>query len=112
MTVKAHDRPQLPFARPNVLDIAPLYEVLRREAPLTRVTTPAGDPAWLVTTYAAARQIFGDRRVGRSHPAPEQASRVSQAAVLNGPSGNYETEEQEHGRMRKMLVPAFSAPRM
>ncbi len=39
----ATERPQLPFARPNVLDLAPLYEVLRRETPITPVTTPAGD---------------------------------------------------------------------
>ncbi|GGM21011.1 cytochrome P450 [Dactylosporangium sucinum] len=112
MTATAQARPQLPFDRPNVLDIAPLYDVLRREAPLTRITTPAGDPAWLVTAYAAARQIFGDRRFGRSHPAPQEAARVSHAAVLDGPSGDYATEEREHTRMRRLLVPAFSAPRM
>ncbi|MEV8517951.1 cytochrome P450 [Dactylosporangium sp. NPDC051484] len=112
MTVTAQARPQLPFDRPNVLDIAPLYDVLRREAPLTQVTTPAGDPAWLVTAYAEARQIFGDRRFGRSHPAPQEAARISHAAVLDGPSGDYDTEEREHTRMRRLLVPAFSAPRM
>ncbi|GAA2336504.1 cytochrome P450 [Dactylosporangium salmoneum] len=112
MTATAPARPRLPFDRPGVLDIAPLYEVLRREGPLTRVTTPAGDPAWLVTAYAEAKQIFGDRRFGRSHPAPETAARVTQAVVASGPSGNYETEERDHARMRRLLVPAFSASRM
>lgn len=33
----------------QVLDaVAPLYRTLREKAPLVRVTTPAGDPAWLV----------------------------------------------------------------
>lgn len=104
--------PQLPFDRPNVLEIAPLYRVLRREAPISRVTTPAGDPAWLVTAFAEARQIFADPRFGRSHPAPEQAARISAAAVLNGPSGEYENEERDHTRMRRLLVPSFSANRM
>ncbi|MEU1167136.1 hypothetical protein ABZ372_45330, partial [Streptomyces sp. NPDC005921] len=36
----AAERSRLPFARPNVLDLAPLYEVLRRQAPITPVTTP------------------------------------------------------------------------
>ncbi|MGI5240996.1 cytochrome P450 [Dactylosporangium sp. CA-139066] len=112
MTVTAHERPQLPFDRPNVLDIAPLYDVLRRQAPITKVTTPAGDPAWLVTAYAEAKQIFGDRRFGRSHPAPQEAARVSHAAVLDGPTGDFEHEEREHTRMRRLLAPAFSAPRM
>jgi cytochrome P450 len=112
MTATADLAPRLPFERPNVLEVAPLYEVLRREAPLTRVTTPAGDPAWFVTTYQQAKEIFTDPRFGRSHPKPERASKVSDAAILNGPAGEYDTEEDDHTRMRRLLVPAFSATRM
>lgn len=57
---KRMSAPQLPLARPNPLTVAPLYQLLRREAPLVRVTTPAGDPAWLVLAYDEAKQIFGD----------------------------------------------------
>ncbi|MET9629779.1 cytochrome P450 [Lentzea sp. NPDC006480] len=106
------ERLQLPLARPNVLDLAPLYEVLRREAPIAPVTTPAGDPAWLVTSYEEVKLLLGDKRFGRSHPNPEQASRISTAAVQDGPTGNYETEEADHARMRRLLTPAFSAKRM
>lgn len=112
MTNTLDPAPQLPFDRPNALEVAPLYAVLRREAPLTRVTTPAGDPAWLVTSYAEARQIFGDPRFGRSHPEPEKASRVSESALSGGPRVNHADEKREHERMRKLLTPAFSAPRM
>jgi cytochrome P450 len=112
MTNSVNSAPRLPFERPNPLDIAPLYSVLRRRAPLVRVTTPAGDPAWLVTAYEEARAILGDHRFGRSHPAPEQASRISRAAISSGPSGSYESEEREHARMRRLLTPAFAAPRM
>lgn len=72
------DRPavQLPLRRSNVLDIAPQYQALRREAPLTRVLTPTGQPAWLVTAYREARAIFADPvRFGTyAHPAPEHAT--------------------------------------
>jgi cytochrome P450 len=104
--------PKLPFPRPNVIDIAPLYRVLRREAPLTRVTTPAGDPAWLVTAYEQAREIFADRRFGKSHPAPEEASKITGAALLARPQGKPEDEAREHARFRQLLAPAFSASRM
>ncbi|WP_433293427.1 cytochrome P450 [Pseudonocardia sp. CA-142604] len=104
--------PQLPFDRPNVLEVAPLLAVLRAEAPITPVRTPAGDPAWLVTRYEEVRALFGDSRLGRSHPNPAEAATVSDAAILNGPSGDYETEQTDHARMRAMLVPAFSAKRM
>ncbi|WP_433557511.1 cytochrome P450 [Pseudonocardia xinjiangensis] len=113
MTVAAStERPQLPFVRPNVLDLAPLYEVLRREAPVAEVTTPAGDPAWLVTRFNEVRDLLADKRLGRSHPEPERASRISYAAVQDGPSGTYETENADHTRMRRLLTPAFSAKRM
>jgi cytochrome P450 len=106
------ERPQLPFIRPNVLDLAPLYELLRREAPVAAVTTPAGDPAWLVTRFEEVRTLLGDKRLGRSHPEPERAARISHAAVQDGPSGNYATEAADHARMRRLLTPAFSAKRM
>lgn len=108
----AAEHSRLPFARPNVLDLAPLYEVLRREAPITPVTTPAGDPAWLVTRFDEVRDLLSDKRLGRSHPEPERASRITTAAVQEGPSGNYATEEADHTRMRRLLTPAFSARRM
>ncbi|MFF7468002.1 cytochrome P450 [Streptomyces sp. NPDC008092] len=95
-----------------MLDLAPVYAVLRREAPITPVTTPAGDPAWLVTRFEEVRDLLGDKRLGRSHPEPERASRITSAAVQEGPSGNYATEEADHTRMRRLLTPAFSARRM
>ncbi|MCR6483754.1 cytochrome P450 [Amycolatopsis sp. OK19-0408] len=106
------DTPRLPFERPNVLEIAPLFDVLRRQGPVVPVTTPAGDPAWLVTGFDEVRAVFTDPRFGRSHPAPEEASTLSDAAVLSRPQGDHETEHLEHARMRKMLVPAFSANRI
>ncbi|OLM32038.1 putative cytochrome P450 hydroxylase [Pseudonocardia sp. Ae717_Ps2] len=106
------EAPQLPFDRPNIIDVAPLYAVLRREGPVVPVRTPVGDPAWLVTRHAEARALFADPRLGRSHPEPENAARVSEAAILGGPSGAFEREKAEHERMRRLLVPAFSAKRM
>jgi cytochrome P450 len=108
----APERPALPFTRPDILELAPLYDVLRREAPVAAVTTPAGDPAWLVTRYEEVRDLLGDRRLGRSHPRPERAARITHGAVQEGPSGNYETEETDHIRMRRLLTPAFAARRM
>lgn len=106
------DRQQLPFTRPNLLEIAPFYAVLRREAPIAPVTTPAGDPAWLATRFTEVRDLLGDKRFGRSHPEPEKAARITDAAVQDGPSGRYESEEADHARMRRLLTPAFSAKRM
>ena len=60
MTGTRVPRSSLPLQRFNVLDISPRYDVLRSEAPVTRVLTPTGDPAWVVTAYKEAREVFGD----------------------------------------------------
>lgn len=112
MTSTVHPAPQLPFQWPNALEPPRQYAELRQQGPVVPVTTPAGDPAWLVTTFDAAREVFRDSRFGRSHPEPEKASRISDAAIQGGPTGDIETEERNHRRMRRMLAPAFSAQRM
>lgn len=112
MTSTVTPPPRLPFDRPNALDAPRLYEELRHQGPLVRVITPAGDPAWMVTTFEATRVVLADRRFGRSHPNPEQAARITRAALMDGPNGDFETEEHDHRRMRRLLAPAFAAPRM
>jgi len=106
------EMPRLPFDRPGALDVGPVFARLREQHPVTRVLTPAGDPAWLVTGYAEAKQLFGDDRLGRTHPDPERAPRISSSGFNGGPSGNHATEKADHARMRRLLVPAFSARRM
>ncbi|MFL6117960.1 MAG: cytochrome P450 [Catenulispora sp.] len=104
--------PQLPFDRASVLDLAPLYALLRAEAPAVRVRTPAGDPAWLITRYEPARTLFADPRLGRTHPDPERAARITGAAIMAGPQGDHATEAAEDALKRRLLAPAFSARRI
>ncbi|TVT46893.1 cytochrome P450 [Amycolatopsis rhizosphaerae] len=111
-TTETTELPQLPFSRPTVLDPAPAFAELRERAPLAQVRTPAGDRAWLVTGYEAARALFGDPRLGRSHPDEATAPAVSDAAIMGGPTGNHDTEHADHARLRALLRPAFSAKRM
>jgi pentalenolactone synthase len=106
------DLPTLPFDRPNVLDVAPRMRELQADGPITRVRTATGDEAWLVTRYDEAKALFADPRLGRSHPKPDEAARVSQSAVLGGASDGFDTEEIDHARLRSRLVPRFSARRM
>lgn len=108
----ATEAPQLPFPRHSLLEVSPRYAELRGQAPAVRVRTPAGDLAWLLTRYEANRELWSDPRLGRSHPNPEQAARVSDAALLSGPMGDYQTEQADHARLRTLLTPAFSAKRM
>ncbi len=112
MPADTADVPRLPFDRPAVLDVGPIWADLRARHPITRVLTPAGDPAWLVTGYTEAKALFGDARLGRSHRDPEKASRISNSGFNGGPVGSFDAEPAFNARLRRVLVPSFSARRM
>jgi pentalenolactone synthase len=78
-----------------------------------RVTTPVGDPAWLVSRYDLVRSLLADPRLGRTHPNPEQAARFSEAAFFSTPEqATPEEERTAHARFRRLLARSFSARRM
>jgi cytochrome P450 len=104
--------PALPFEQPRIIGVAPLLRALQERQPITRVRTPAGDTAWLVTRYAEVKELLGDRRLGRSHPDPERAPRISNSILFGGAMGDYETEDADRAQMRALLTPYFSAKRM
>lgn len=104
---------QLPFpSTGDPLSVAPRYAELQRTEPLTRVLTRVGDEAWLATGYEVVRALASEPTLGRSHPEPERAARSHEAALLGGPSGDFETEQENHAQMRRLLGSAFSARRM
>jgi cytochrome P450 len=103
---------QLPFPREDLFDLAPQARELLRTRPIARVRTVVGDEAWLVTGYALVKELFMDERLGRAHPEPEKAPRVSNMFLGGGPAVDFETEKSVSQRYRKLLMPAFSPRRM
>jgi pentalenolactone synthase len=85
---------------------------LQARGPVHRVRTAVGDPAWLVTGYRELQELFGDSRLGRSHPEPGTAARWGDSMLHGGPRGNYATEPQDHARFRARVQPHFSPRRM
>lgn len=80
--------------------------------PVSRITTQTGDDAWLVTGYALVRKMFCDKRLGRAHPTPETAPRKTESVMFGGPIGNFDTEWEDHERLRAQLNPLFSPSAM
>src|SRR5215472_1952180 len=103
---------QLPFEQAHPLAVAPLMRQLAQDGVIHRVTTMAGDQAWLVTGYAEVRLLLADERLGRSHPDPARAARLGESALFGGPMGNYDTEQADNARLRALLQPLFSPRRM
>jgi cytochrome P450 len=76
------------------------------------VTTPTGDPAWVVVAYDEAKQVFADRRFGYyTHHDPKNASRMSEAALHAHPMGGMDFEDLMV-RLRKLLAPGFTPRRL
>ena len=104
--------PTLPFARPDVLDIAPLYRTLQAGGPVTRVRTPAGDLGWLVLRHEHVRMLLANADLGRGHADPGRAARFTNASVAGGPTGSPETDRVDHARLRMVQNRSFSVRRM
>jgi cytochrome P450 len=112
MTTTQQTALQLPFPRETVLEISPLYALLRHDTPVVRVTTPAGDPAWLVIAHDEAAVAFSDRRFGYYvHDDPEHAARLTDAVVHSAPMGGVDFEA-ESLRLRKLMAPSLTPKRI
>lgn len=85
---------------------------LQAEGPISRIRTPVGDEAWVVTRHREVKQLFADERLGRTHPDPERAPRVLRSAVLDAMLQGHATEPVDHPRVRAQLGPFFSVSSM
>ncbi|MEU1803553.1 cytochrome P450 [Streptomyces sp. NPDC019937] len=94
-----------PFAAEK-LNLAPLYERLRREEPLARVQLPYGEPAWLATRYEDARLVLGDPRFSRAAAVGRDAPRVRPYAP--GPGTISTFDPPEHSRLCRLVTKAFT----
>lgn len=94
---------RLPFARPDVLTISPVYRTLRDRGPVTEILTREGTPAWLVIGYRQVRELMADSRLERLPPDQARARGMTNAAM--GPG-------DQHLAMRRLLTSALSGRRL
>ncbi|XRQ09179.1 cytochrome P450 [Actinomadura welshii] len=93
-----------------IFGVSAELRALQAEGPCIRVRTPAGDAAWLVTRHREARKLLRDRRLGRSHPDPENAPRYFDNPMLDmlRNATDFANEHEIHYEMRALLSPYFS----
>jgi cytochrome P450 len=106
------DLPTLPFDDPSLLEISPQYRRLQDKEPISRVRTPVGDPAWLVTRYDDVKALLADERLGRSHPDPMAAPRYAAGIIAGGPIMDPATERNDRGHVRRMTSRPFASRRI
>jgi cytochrome P450 len=93
----------------------PLFDEVRRRAPVHRVTLADGHDAWLVVRYAEAKAALNDPRVSKDmHAALASAGEVV-AEGLPGPAfarHMLAVDPPDHTRLRRLVAGVFSVRRV
>lgn len=98
-----------PFGDPDRLELDETYREARETDGLIRVRMRYGEPAWLVTRYADAKLVLGDRRFSRAMAVGRDAPRLF--PMLPAP-GLLTMDPPEHSRLRTLLAKAFTQRRV
>ena len=107
---------ELPFTlvqfQRDGLNPVPELAKLRASQPVSRLQYPIGPPVWLVTSYAASREVLGDsRRFSNDFHKMTASEDLDFLAALN-PGGLGMVDPPDHTRLRKMLTPEFTMRRL
>jgi cytochrome P450 len=98
-----------PFNNSDRLELDKLYAAIREDAGLVRVRSPYGESAWLVTRYADAKLVLGDRRFSRAMAVGRDAPRMVPMRLT---PGLLTMDPPEHTRLRTLLAKAFTQRRV
>ncbi|MFD7878031.1 cytochrome P450, partial [Streptomyces sp. NPDC059766] len=91
----------------------PVYEKLRRQAPVHHVRTPDGDDVWLVVGHEACRAAFTDPRLSREW---RRSGRMSQIKSADQDDPNLAhllmADPPDHTRLRRLVSRDFTPRRI
>lgn len=101
---ESSELPSLPFEQSCPLQPAPALRALQERGPVHRVRTRVGDEAWLVTGYDEVRWLYSGDLLGRAHPRPERAARLTASALFGGqPREDHRNEDANRAWIRELL---------
>lgn len=100
------ETPHFEFTPFDGLKIDPRYAELRERCPVTRMTPPYGEDAWLLTRHEDIREALSDPRFSRVIGAEHDEARV--APIPLG-SSFVNMDGREHARLRKLVAAPFSS---
>lgn len=105
------DVPRFPLPPPDVpYDPAPGMRKIMEKCPVSQIRLPDDSPAWLVTGFSEAREVFTDQRYSRAlifAPGRKQFG-VDVAAA----DSILSLDPPEHSRLRKLVAGAFTGRRI
>ncbi len=122
MTVTQHDDVATPAQAPAQPDVFPFpgssyrgpsarYADMRAECPVAKVPTEGGVDAWIVTRYEDVRALSADPRLSRAAACRPETPRIG-GTMYTTPEMIISMDEPEHGRLRKLVMKAFTTRRV
>ncbi|MFI1972027.1 cytochrome P450 [Streptomyces cinnamoneus] len=109
MSTSPNEPTAYPFNESTNLALSEEYDRARHSEGLVRVQLPFGEPAWLVTRYADAKLVLGDRRFSRAAGAAHDEPRQSAGRTDNGILA---MDPPDHTRLRTLVTKVFTTPRV
>lgn len=92
------------------LDPVPELARLRAEQPVSPLVIPNGPTAWLITSYREVRAVLAD--AASFSNAFENVAGAGGAAEDQDPGGLGMADPPKHTRLRRLLMPEFTAKRL
>ncbi|EWC64617.1 putative cytochrome P450 hydroxylase [Actinokineospora spheciospongiae] len=99
-----------PFHRPSAIEVPPLYEKLREEDPVAKVSLPSGDEGYVVSRYEDAKLVLSDLRFSRAATVEPGAPKLTH--VTPPPNSLFTLDPPEHTRLRKLVAAEFTNRRV
>lgn len=100
--------PAMPLERTCPFDPPPEYARLRASEPVSKVSTPYGDEAWVITRYDDVRAALVDKRISSDSSQPGFPSNFP----IRGqtiPGFFMQMDPPDHTRLRRMLTKEFTS---
>ncbi|MCP2259755.1 hypothetical protein LX15_003461 [Streptoalloteichus tenebrarius] len=102
------DAPPMPFDAEFIADPHTGYARLREQAPVHRITTPDGAPAWLVTRYADVRAALADPRLSLDKANAEGRGFTGFGLPPALDANLLNMDPPQHTRIRRLVSRAFT----
>lgn len=102
------DTLRYPFDRTVATEPPPEFDRLRELSPVTVVTMPTGDQAYLVTRFADVEQVLSDPRFSVDRNRPGAARPVA----MSRDDSMMAKDPPEHSRLRRLVSGSFTRARV
>ncbi|WP_030684546.1 cytochrome P450 [Streptomyces sp. NRRL B-1347] len=105
---------EVPWARTHQFDPPAVFDALRAERPLARMTYPDGHEGWIATGHEVVREVLGDPRFSHSteighFPVTHQGQLVPNHPKI--PGMFIHMDPPDHTRYRRLLTGEFTVRR-